>query len=81
MKSDLFRVRTEINSLKELRHENIAKLMQIIETDTDIYLVMEVTVLGVDCVFIDLSSSIAVVENSSIIWWRSRDCQKTRPEL
>ena len=42
MKSDLFRVRTEINSLKELRHENIAKLMQIIETDTDIYLVMEV---------------------------------------
>lgn len=43
-KADLFRVRTEISSLKVLRHDNIAKLLQVIETETDIYLVMEVSI-------------------------------------
>ncbi|KAK4337186.1 hypothetical protein RND71_044012 [Anisodus tanguticus] len=38
---DLFRVHTEINALKILQHENIAKLLQVIETDTKIYLILE----------------------------------------
>ncbi|XP_054166356.1 maternal embryonic leucine zipper kinase-like [Oppia nitens] len=39
--SDLCRVRVEINSLKVLRHENIAKLLQVIETKDEIYLILE----------------------------------------
>lgn len=39
---DLFRVQTEINALKCLQHDNIAKLYQVIETDSHIYLVLEV---------------------------------------
>ncbi|OTF77362.1 maternal embryonic leucine zipper kinase-like protein [Euroglyphus maynei] len=38
---DLQRVRIEIEALKVLQHENIAKMLQVIETDTDIYLVLE----------------------------------------
>lgn len=38
---DLFRVQTEINALKVLQHENISKLLQVIETDTMIYLILE----------------------------------------
>jgi len=38
---DLFRVQTEINALKVLQHENISKLLQVIETDTEIYLILE----------------------------------------
>lgn len=38
---DLQRVRIEIDTLKILQHENIAKLLQVIETNSDIYLVLE----------------------------------------
>ncbi|XP_027202280.2 LOW QUALITY PROTEIN: maternal embryonic leucine zipper kinase-like [Dermatophagoides pteronyssinus] len=38
---DLQRVRIEIEALKVLQHDNIAKMLQVIETDTDIYLVLE----------------------------------------
>mgnify|MGYP002716598267 CR=1 FL=1 len=38
---DLQRVRIEIEALKVLQHDNIAKMLQIIEIDTDIYLVLE----------------------------------------
>lgn len=41
---DLFRVQTEINALKVLQHENISKLLQVIETDTKIYLILEVNI-------------------------------------
>lgn len=41
---DLFRVQTEINALKVLQHENISKLLQVIETETKIYLVLEVNI-------------------------------------
>ncbi|KAI1291902.1 Maternal embryonic leucine zipper kinase [Halotydeus destructor] len=39
--NDLFRVKTEIHALKNLQHNNIAKLYQVIETDKSIYLVLE----------------------------------------
>ncbi|KAI2798343.1 hypothetical protein BLOT_015003 [Blomia tropicalis] len=38
---DLFRVKTEIEALKILQHDNIAKLLQVIEDSINIYLVME----------------------------------------
>ncbi|XP_015789030.1 maternal embryonic leucine zipper kinase [Tetranychus urticae] len=38
---DLFRVKTEINALKTLDHQHIAKLLQVIETDQMIYLILE----------------------------------------
>lgn len=41
---DLFRVQTEINALKVLQHENISKLLQVIETETKIYLILEVNI-------------------------------------
>ena len=41
---DLFRVKTEIEALKILQHDNIAKLLQVIEDSINIYLVMEVFV-------------------------------------
>lgn len=44
---DLFRVQTEIRALKVLDHQNIAKLLQVIETDTKIYLILEVSPLDV----------------------------------
>lgn len=44
---DLFRVRTEIQALKALQHDHIAKLYQVIETDTMIYLVLEVNNLDI----------------------------------
>lgn len=40
---DLFRVKTEIQALKILQHENVAKLYQVIENETQIYLVLEVS--------------------------------------
>jgi hypothetical protein len=42
LKSDLFRVRVEIKALTALQHENIAKLLQVIETKDEIYLILEV---------------------------------------
>lgn len=42
---DLFRVQTEIRALKILDHQNIAKLLQVIETDAKIYLILEVSCL------------------------------------
>ena len=41
---DLFRVQTEINALKVLQHENISKLLQVIETEKNIYLILEVNI-------------------------------------
>ncbi|RWS26376.1 maternal embryonic leucine zipper kinase-like protein 1, partial [Leptotrombidium deliense] len=38
---DLFRVKTEIQALRTLQHKNIAKLLQVIENDTKIYLILE----------------------------------------
>merc|ERR1719328_732033 len=38
---DLPRVRLEISAMKVLRHQNICKLLQVVETDTKIYMVLE----------------------------------------
>ncbi|CAG2116915.1 unnamed protein product [Medioppia subpectinata] len=49
---DLFRVKTEISALKVLNHDNIAQLLQVIETQDTIYLVLEVTdpyILVIEC--------------------------------
>ncbi|KAI7694706.1 Maternal embryonic leucine zipper kinase [Sarcoptes scabiei] len=40
-KEKLGRVRIEVEALKNLQHDNISKLLQVIETDTEIYLVLE----------------------------------------
>lgn len=40
---DLPRVRTEIQALKELCHQNICKLYQVIETEEKFFLVLEVS--------------------------------------
>lgn len=42
LQQDLQRVRIEIEALKVLQHDNIAKLLQVVENKTDIYLVLEV---------------------------------------
>lgn len=41
LQQDLQRVRIEIEALKVLQHDNIAKLLQVIETKTEIYLILE----------------------------------------
>lgn len=38
---ELERVRIEVEALKILQHDSIAKMLQVIETDTDIYLILE----------------------------------------
>lgn len=38
---DLPRVKVEINAMKELRHQHICQLMQVIETDEKIFMVLE----------------------------------------
>lgn len=43
---DLPRVRTEIQALKELCHQNICKLYQVIETDEKFFLILEVSCLS-----------------------------------
>ncbi|RWS05842.1 maternal embryonic leucine zipper kinase-like protein 1, partial [Dinothrombium tinctorium] len=40
---DLFRIKTEIKALRILRHKNIAKLLQVIENESKIYLVLEIS--------------------------------------
>lgn len=42
IKDDLPRVETEIKALKELYHQNICRLYQVIETEAKIFLVLEV---------------------------------------
>lgn len=42
LQQDIQRVRIEIESLKVLQHDNIAKLLQVIETDREICLILEV---------------------------------------
>ena len=39
---DLPRVKVEINAMKELRHQHICQLMQVIETDEKIFMILEV---------------------------------------
>ena len=41
-KDDLPRVKTEIEAMKELRHQHICKLYQVIETETKFFMVLEV---------------------------------------
>ena len=43
LQQDLQPVRIEIEAIKVLQHDNIAKLLQVIETKTEIYLVLEVS--------------------------------------
>lgn len=38
---DLPRVKVEINAMKELRHQHICQLMQVIETDEKIFMILE----------------------------------------
>jgi maternal embryonic leucine zipper kinase len=38
---DLSRIRLEIAAMKVLCHQNICKLLQVLETDTKIYMVRE----------------------------------------
>lgn len=40
---DLPRVRTEIQALKQLCHQNICKLYQVVETDEKFFLILEVS--------------------------------------
>jgi maternal embryonic leucine zipper kinase len=42
MKDDLPRVKIEINAMKDLRHQHICQLMQVIETEDKIFMVLEV---------------------------------------
>ena len=39
---DLPRVRTEIEAMKELTHQNICRLYQVIETDDKFFMILEV---------------------------------------
>ena len=39
---DLPRVRTEIKAMKELTHQNICRLYQVIETDDKFFMILEV---------------------------------------
>ena len=43
---DLPRVKVEINAMKELRHQHICQLMQVIETEEKIFMVLEVSALN-----------------------------------
>ena len=51
---DLFRVKTEIDALRVLRHKNIAKLLQVIQSEKYIYLVLEVFIRGLICFLVYL---------------------------
>lgn len=42
---DLPRIRTEIAAMKELVHQNICKLYQVMETDDKFFMVLEVPLL------------------------------------
>jgi hypothetical protein len=46
-KDDLPRVKIEINAMKDLRHQHICQLMQVIETDDKIFMFLEVTFLQI----------------------------------
>ena len=37
------RVKVEINAMKDLRHQHICQLMQVIETEEKIFMVLEVS--------------------------------------
>ena len=41
LKDDLPRVKIEINAMKDLRHQHICQLMQVIETDEKIFMILE----------------------------------------
>ena len=43
MQDDLPRVKTEIHAMKELCHQHICKLYQVIETEEKFFLVLEVS--------------------------------------
>lgn len=43
LQDDLPRVKTEIHAMKELCHQHICKLYQVIETDEKFFLVLEVS--------------------------------------
>jgi len=64
---DLFRVQTEINALKVLQHENISKLLQVIETDTKIYLILEYCSGGELFDYIVSKSRLSEAESQRII--------------
>ena len=49
---DLPRVRTEIKAMKELTHQNICRLYQVIETDDKFFMILEVCFLLVYCFLI-----------------------------
>ena len=41
---DLHRAYREISAMKKLSHQHICQLYQVVETETDIFMVMEVTI-------------------------------------
>ena len=45
---DLPRIRLEIAAMKVLCHQNICKLLQVLETDTKIYMVSSLLWISVD---------------------------------
>ena len=42
IKGDLHRAYREINAMKRLSHQHISQLYQVVETEDDIFMVMEV---------------------------------------
>jgi len=47
--SDLPRVKTEIEAMKNLHHQHICKLYQVLETSTKIYMVLEYCIDLLNC--------------------------------
>ena len=41
------RVKVEINAMKELRHQHICQLMQVIETEEKIFMILEVIIRNI----------------------------------
>ena len=61
---DLPRIRLEIAAMKVLCHQNICKLLQVLETDTKIYMVRELLLKNI---FIrDYIPGVGVLP-----WWRA----------
>ena len=62
---DLPRIRLEIAAMKVLCHQNICKLLQVLETDTKIYMVREL-LLKINVFNVTIFLGIGVLP-----WWRA----------
>ena len=83
---DLPRIRTEIAAMKELIHQNVCKLYQVIETDEKFFMVLEVVTIQfhvhefviVHLLTFTLTFSTALVVSCSTTSCRKIACRKTR---